>query len=183
MTRSHPVGDSGRPYALLAEHLLSLRRAARLTQRGLAEAASVSRGAVQRAESGTTAPSLPVISAYVRACRSDADDLAQATDLRNRGRAAARNRLGALNAPSPAHIRTRADLAAALASVYEWAGAPSLHEFRPFMSATTAWRIANRKSLPATTATLIHFLNVCGSDLQERGLYVHAYLRLRASCR
>lgn len=183
MTRSHPVGGPERPYALLAEYLLSLRRAARLTQRALAEAASISRGAVQRAESGTTAPSLPVLSAYVRACRSNADDLAQAKDLRNRGRAAARNRLGALNAPSPAHIRTRDDLTAALASVYEWGGAPSLREFRPFVSATTVWRIANRKSLPANIATLVAFLNVCGSDLKERGSYIMAYLNVRASRR
>ncbi|MEU4898876.1 helix-turn-helix transcriptional regulator [Streptomyces sp. NPDC044780] len=181
MPHSHPVDDRDRPYALLAEHLLSLRCAARLTQRALAEVANISRGAIQRAESGTAAPSLPILSAYIRACRGDAHDLARAKDLRNRGRAAARNRLGALNAPALDHIRTCSDLAAALASVYERAGAPSLREFGPYISATTAWRIANGKSLPTTGEQLHAFLMVCGVSAVERTLYVNAHCDLRAA--
>ncbi|WP_437044945.1 helix-turn-helix domain-containing protein [Streptomyces sp. enrichment culture] len=58
MTRSLTVAGCSpqRPFADLAQHLIALRRATRLPQRVLAEAANISRGAVQRAESGTTAP-------------------------------------------------------------------------------------------------------------------------------
>ncbi|GAA1141503.1 helix-turn-helix domain-containing protein [Streptomyces javensis] len=175
---SRSASDHDLPYALLAEHLFSLRWAARLTQRALAEAASISRNTVQRAESGTVAPSPPVLSAYVRACRGDADDLARAKELRNRGRAAARNRLGALNAPALDHIRTRADLATALAAVYERGGAPSLRECS--VPTTTAWRIVNGKGLPANGDQLFRFLIACGVTPVERHFYVNAYTRLRA---
>ncbi|MEH0656019.1 helix-turn-helix transcriptional regulator [Streptomyces scabiei] len=88
MTRSAADGAPQRPYAHLAEHLTELRRAARLPQRTLAEAANISRGAVQRAESGTAAPTPAVLDAYLHACRAGEADRARARLLRTRGRTA-----------------------------------------------------------------------------------------------
>ncbi|MYR55945.1 XRE family transcriptional regulator, partial [Streptomyces sp. SID625] len=42
MSRCPADGTTRRPFADLAQHLIALRRAARLPQRGLAEAANVS---------------------------------------------------------------------------------------------------------------------------------------------
>jgi transcriptional regulator with XRE-family HTH domain len=70
------------PFAYLAEHLVALRTAARMSQCGLAAAAAVSRGTVQRAESGATAPSPAVLDALVRACGGDRAALDRALVLR-----------------------------------------------------------------------------------------------------
>ncbi|MCX4993729.1 helix-turn-helix domain-containing protein [Streptomyces sp. NBC_00568] len=58
------------PYAPLAAHLARLRRDARLSQRALASAAAVSRGTIQNAEAGTSAPSPSVLDAILDACRA-----------------------------------------------------------------------------------------------------------------
>ncbi|MFC9652748.1 helix-turn-helix domain-containing protein [Streptomyces sp. NPDC056937] len=181
MTRSCPAGTPDGPFAALAEHLVCLRRAARLTQRALAEAASISRGTVQRAESGAAAPSPAVLDAYLRACRASAPDKTRARLLRNRGRTALRGRLRSLDAPKPALIHTEDDLGAALAAVYERAGAPSLRELsrlvphRPPLPPTTAWRIVHRMGLPASLEQLVTFLTACGVRPAEQRLYAEAY--------
>jgi transcriptional regulator with XRE-family HTH domain len=185
MTRSAASGAPDRPFVHLAEHLTTLRRAARLTQRALAQAANVSRGAVQRAESGAAAPSPTVLDAFVRVCGAGPGDQARAHLLRNRGRTTKRNRLRLLNAPAPALIHTEADLSAALAAAYERAGAPSLSDSRltpgrPPLPRTTAWRIVERKGLPATTAQLVTFLTACGVHPAEQRLYINAYHRITA---
>ncbi|MFE1879684.1 helix-turn-helix domain-containing protein [Streptomyces diastatochromogenes] len=101
MTRPPAGGHLERPFARLAEHLIALRCAARLTQRALVQAATISRGAVQHAESGTAAPSAAVLDAYIRACGAVPADQARAHLVRNRGRTAKRDRLRTLNAPAP----------------------------------------------------------------------------------
>ncbi|MFK0143277.1 helix-turn-helix domain-containing protein [Streptomyces murinus] len=179
MTQSRNSAEVGRPFAALAAHLISLRRAARLTQRALAERASISRGAVQRAESGTAAPCLTVLDAYLRACSAVPAEQARARVLRNRGRAGRRNRLSRLNAPSPALLRTRDDLGAALGAAYERAGSPPLRTLnlpgRAPVPPTTAWRIVNRKGLPATVRQMLTFLTACGVAPAEQRLYAAAY--------
>ncbi|MGW1364997.1 helix-turn-helix domain-containing protein [Streptomyces chartreusis] len=167
MTRSPAGGSSQCPYARLAEHLIALRRTARLPQRALAEAAHISRGAVQRAESGTAAPSAAVLDAYLRACRASKDDQDKARLLRARGRAAQRDKLREFRAPSPALVRDERDLGLVLAEVYERAGAPSLRDprltpGRAPLPPTTAWRVVNRKGLPASREQLFTFLIACG---------------------
>ncbi|MDX3801083.1 helix-turn-helix transcriptional regulator [Streptomyces sp. AK04-3B] len=178
MTRSPADSVPQRPFADLAQHLIALRRAARLPQRGLAEAANVSRGAVQRAESGTAAPTEAVLDAYLRACRAGESDRARARLLRTRGRAAQRDKLHELKAPAPDFITTKRDLALALAEVYERAGAPSLNgaRLRKLLPRTTAWRIVNRKGLPASAEQLVTFLSVCGiSRPAAQRPYLDAY--------
>lgn len=186
MTRSAPASIPDDPFAALAEHLVRLRKAARLTQRALAEAASISRGTVQRAESGSAAPSPAVLDAYLRACRASAPDQARARLLRNRGRTGLRGRLPSLNAPKPTLIHTEDDLGAALAAAYERAGAPSLRELsrrvphRPPLPPTTAWRIVHRKGLPASLEQLVTFLIACGVSPAQQRLYAKAYSRFTA---
>ncbi|KRD17897.1 helix-turn-helix domain-containing protein [Streptomyces sp. Root264] len=175
MTPSPAEGATQRPFADLAQHLIALRRAARLPQRVLAAAANVSRGAVQRAESGTAAPTPAVLDAYLRACRAGEADQARARRLRTRGRTAQRDKLHELKAPAPDFITTKRDLALALAELYERAGAPSLNDarLRKQLPRTTAWRIVNRKGLPASAEQLVTFLTVCGIS---RPAAQHPYL-------
>ncbi len=179
------VGSAERPFAHLAEHLIALRRTARLPQRALAQAASVSRGAVQRAESGTAAPSPAVLDAYVRACGGRQEDLNRARRLRARGRTAQRDRLRHLQAPAPALIHTADDLGAALAAAYERAGAHSLSDARLTpgrtpLPRTTAWRIVKRRKLPPTAEQLVTFLTTCGISPAEQRPYIAAYDRITA---
>lgn len=185
MTRSPVGGAAERPFAHLAEYLIALRRAARLPQRALARAANVSRGTVQRAESGTAPPSLAVLDAYVRACSGSPADHARARLLRTRGRTAQRDRLRHLDAPAPPLIPTEDDLGAALAAAYERAGAPSLSDARltPGRSPlphTTAWRIVKRRKLPPTAEQLVTFLTACGISPAEQRPYIDAYHRITA---
>ncbi|MFJ4478807.1 helix-turn-helix domain-containing protein [Streptomyces xanthochromogenes] len=182
MNRS-PVDDVSRPFAYLAAHLIALRRAARLPQRALAQAASISRGAVQRAESGTAAPSPAVLNAYLRACYARPRDRDLAHLLRARGRAAQRGRLRHLDAPDPNLIHTADDLGAALAAAYERAGAPSLSDprltpGRTPLPRTTAWRIVKRRQLPPTTEHLVTFLTICGIRPAHQRPYLAAYHRI-----
>jgi transcriptional regulator with XRE-family HTH domain len=183
VTRSSVGGTPERPFAHLAGHLTALRHRARLPQRALAEAASVSRGTVQRAESGTAAPSVAVLDAYLRACGAAPPDQARARLLRNRGRAAQRDRLRRLQAPHPTLIYTEDDLGAALAAAYERAGAPSLNDGRLTpgrtpLPRTTAWRIVRRKGLPASPGQLVTFLTACGIPPAEQRPYIDAYNRI-----
>jgi transcriptional regulator with XRE-family HTH domain len=175
-----------RPFAALAEHLIGLRRAARLPQRALADVAAISRTAVQRAESGIAAPSPSVLDAYVRACRARPEDLSRARLLRRFGRIAQRGRLRFLSAPSPALIHSADDLGLALAAMYERDGAPALRELsrrvphRPPLPVTSVWRFVHRKGLPASTEQLVTYLMACGISLAEQRLYVRAYQRIVA---
>ncbi|MEU2588957.1 helix-turn-helix transcriptional regulator [Streptomyces avermitilis] len=168
------------PFADLAEHLTGLREAARLTQRVLAGAASISRGAVQRAESGTAAPAPAVLEAYLRACRAGETDRARARLLRARGRTVQRGRLPELKAPAPGFANTRREFSLVLAAAYERAGAPSLRDARLTpgrkpLPPTTAWRIVTRKALPASVEQLVTFLTACGIRPAAQRPYLDAY--------
>ncbi|MFG2276856.1 helix-turn-helix domain-containing protein [Streptomyces chartreusis] len=184
MPRAH-TGEPDRPFAPLAAHLIGLRRAARLTQRALTYAANVSRGAVQRAESGTTSPTTAVLEAYLRACTAGPAETARARLLRRHGRTIQRNRLCELKAPAPALIHTEDDLAATLAAAYERAGAPPLRDLslpgRAPVPPTTAWRIVNRKGLPTTVQQMLTFLTACGVSPAEQRMYTDAYHRITAN--
>ncbi|MDX3231809.1 helix-turn-helix domain-containing protein [Streptomyces sp. ME19-01-6] len=183
MPRSPAVGPD-RHYARLAEHLTALRDAARLTQRALADAANISRGAVQRAESGTAPPTPAVLDAYLRTCGAGPAAQDKARRLHALGRAAQRGKLRALQAPTPAFIRDERDLGLVLAAAYERAGAPPLRDFdrpgRAPVPPTTAWRIVNRKALPTSREQLITFLTVCGIRPAAQCPYLDAYSHVTA---
>jgi transcriptional regulator with XRE-family HTH domain len=175
------------PYAEFAEHMVALRKAARFSQRDLAAAASVSRGTVQDAESGTRAPSPALLDALVRACRAAPESQTRAHVLRDRGRTALRDRLRGLEAPAPALIHTKDDLGAALAAAYERAGAPAPSDLirpaggGPGIPRTTAWRIIRRKGLPADAKQLQTFLDVCRVRRADQRHYHEAFQRIRAA--
>lgn len=177
------------PFAGLAEHLTALRRAARLSQLELAAAAAVSRGTVQRAESGATAPSTAVLDSLVRACGGDQAAQGRAHVLRMRGRTEQRGRLRGLKAPASGLVHTAQDLGAALAVEYERAGAPPLSRFfspaeghKP-IPRTTAWRIIRRQGLPADAEQLQTFLDVCRVGRSSQRHYQEAYGRVLAARR
>ncbi|MEW5655295.1 helix-turn-helix transcriptional regulator [Streptomyces cinereoruber] len=182
MTRSCDNGAPQRPFAALAGHVRALRRAARLSQRGLAERAHVSRGAVQRLESGTAPPTKDILDACLYACGAGAGDWAKARRLFVRGRTAQRGKLPRLEVPLDL-IRTKRELCLALAAAYEGAGAPSLSDprltrGRTPLPRTTAWRIVNGKALPACVEQLITFLTACGICDALQGRYREAYLHV-----
>ncbi|MDI5969380.1 helix-turn-helix transcriptional regulator [Streptomyces sp. SL13] len=185
MTRNLQRPPTGRPYRELADRLTHLRTTARLTQRELAASIGVSRGAVQRAEAGTTAPSTTFLDRYITSCRGTPADRAAVAVLRAAGRATERGRLPGLDAPAPAHIRTRADLSAALAAAYEKAGAPPLRDFARRSPAggapiplAGASRIKRRDRLPSTAGQLETWLEVCGVPHHQRQHYRDAYATL-----
>jgi DNA-binding XRE family transcriptional regulator len=180
-------GGTHPPFASLAGHLVALRRTARLSQRDLAAAAAVSRGTVQRAESGTAAPSTAVLDSLVRACGGDRAARDRAHVLRMRGRTEHRGRLRSLEAPAPALIRTPQDLGAALAAEYERAGAPPPSDLvrpagdRTRIPRTTAWRIIRRRGLPADAGQLQTFLDVCRVRPAAQRHYREAFQHIRAA--
>ncbi|MEU3400791.1 helix-turn-helix domain-containing protein [Streptomyces filamentosus] len=187
MSRPADDGALQRPYADLADHLKALRRAARLSQRGLAERAHVSRGAVQRLESGTAPPTTSVLDACLLACRAGGPERTDAFHLLKRGRTAQRGKLPGLKAYGLRldFISTKRELGLALAAAYERAGAPSLSDTRLMsgrkpLPRTTAWRIVNGKGLPATTEQLVTFLTACGVSHATQSKYIHAYRHVTA---
>ncbi|MCX5340329.1 helix-turn-helix domain-containing protein [Streptomyces atratus] len=179
MTRSPADAAPQRHYARLAEHLTALRDIARLTQRALADTANISRGAVQRAESGTAPPTPAVLDAYLRGCGASPADQDKARHLHTLGRTAQRGRLRGLKAPAPSFVGGARDLGLVLATAYEQAGAPPLRDFdrlgRPRVPLSTASRIVNRKALPASRDQLITFLTVCGIPPAAQRPYLDAY--------
>jgi len=176
-----------RPYAELAARLRGLRVAAHLTQQRLGQTPGLSRSAVQRCESGSTAPSPEVLRAYIDACRGTDADRRIAQTLRARGRAVHRGRLPLLRAPHPTAIRTRPDLHAALAAAYENAGAPRLRDFAlrvpkggAPISLATACRIVHRQALPSSVRQLETWLSVCGVPAGHRQHYRGAFSAVTA---
>jgi transcriptional regulator with XRE-family HTH domain len=178
-----PSGTAHLPYAALAAYLIALRKKAGFSQRDLASAAAVSRGTVQNAESGASAPSPAVLDALLDACQAPDHTRHDAHNLRNRGRTTARDRR--VHAPSAKLIYGRGALAAVLADAYEKAGAPSPSVFtRPAagltpVPRTTLYNIINRRRLPATREQLDTFLAVCRVKRSDR-VHIHsAWLHLR----
>ncbi|MBT2900385.1 helix-turn-helix transcriptional regulator [Streptomyces sp. McG3] len=180
----NPARDAERPFAHLAEHLTALRHTARLPQRAVAHAANISRSAVQRAESGTAAPTPAVLDAYVRACGASPADQDKARRLYALGRTAQRGKPRALQAPAPNLVRDARDFSLVLVETYERAGAPPLRDFdrpgRARVPLATAWRIVNRKALPASREQLITFFTVCGIHPAAQRPYLDAYQHVTA---
>ncbi|WP_406165086.1 helix-turn-helix domain-containing protein [Streptomyces canus] len=182
MTRSPADSSPQHPFAHLAAHLKALRRAARLTQRALAGAAHISRGAVQHAESGTAPPTATVLDAYLHACGADDTDQRTARRLIVQGRTVQRGKLAELHKlkpPAPDFVSTKRELGLALVLAYERAGAPSLRNFdrpgRPRVPLATASRIVKLQALPTSREQLITFLTVCGIRPAAQRPYLDAY--------
>ncbi|MER7498009.1 helix-turn-helix transcriptional regulator [Streptomyces pharetrae] len=129
--RTAPVGSPG---AALGSMLESLRQRAQLTFAELAErtaalgdpALAVSAATLKRAAGGHALPKETTVVAYARGCGASPQQENRALQLWRRARAKDRGILRQLHAPGVHNIRTRQDFTAALAAVYEGAGAPPL---------------------------------------------------------
>ncbi|WP_327740463.1 helix-turn-helix domain-containing protein (plasmid) [Streptomyces nojiriensis] len=171
-----------RPYAALAEHMMRLRLAAGLTQEQLGQGSGLSRSTVQRAESGTGAPSHAALRTAIGLCGGTEEDQRTAVNLRARGRALQRGRASAAGAPHRLAMRDRPDFQAVLAADFENAGAPPLGDFARHVPPggdpiprTSAWRISRRLALPATTGQLETWMEVCRVHPRNRQIYRDTY--------
>jgi hypothetical protein len=171
--RTAPAGSPGAALGLMLE---TLRQRAQLTFAELAErtaalgdpALAVSAATLKRAAGCHTLPKEATVVAYVRGCGATAQQERRALELWRRARAKDRGILGRLHAPGVHNIRTRQDFPAALAAVYEGAGAPPLRTVQQragtvpqpagapggrevfLLPLGTLWRIVNRRTkLPA----------------------------------
>ncbi|MGK7235769.1 hypothetical protein [Streptomyces hygroscopicus] len=127
--------------------------------------------------------------AYVRACGVGGEE--EALRLWRAARAESRGRLAGLRAPDVDSIRTRADLAAALAAAYERAGAPVLRVLQAraadagvpgpvLLPLPTVWRTAGRRGLPATWKQCAAFLRGCDVPARHMGRWEEAWERVAA---
>ncbi|MFE2471651.1 hypothetical protein [Streptomyces mirabilis] len=160
--------------------------AARATE--LDDVAAVSATTFKRAVSGTTVPQESTVTAFVRACDAVAEDERIALKLWRAARAEERGVFPQLRAPAVRNIRTRADLAAALAAAYERAGAPPLRTLQEragtdrvvgasLLPLTTAWRITRREAQPADWPQCEAFLRGCGIHPRRMALWHDAWKR------
>ncbi|MFF8387332.1 hypothetical protein ACF053_27330 [Streptomyces kanasensis] len=187
----------GRYHRRLVGYLMSLKERsgcsyARLaansrTTSGTDGAGSVSATTLKRVVD--LAQGVPVeraVTAFVRACGVGGEE--EALRLWRTARAESRGRLAGLRAPHVDGIRTRADLAAALAAAYERAGAPVLRVLqaraadagiagRVLLPLTTVWRITGRRGLPATWKQCAAFLRGCGVPASQMGRWEKAWER------
>ena len=132
--RAVRTAPAGSPGAALGSMLENLRQRAQLTFAELAErtaalsdpALAVSAATLKRAAGGHALPKETTVVAYVRGCDATPQQEHKALQLWRRARAKDRGILRQLHAPGVDNIRTRQDFTAALAAVYEGAGAPPL---------------------------------------------------------
>ncbi|MFC9593846.1 helix-turn-helix domain-containing protein [Streptomyces sp. NPDC056944] len=177
---AHPSGPPPqRPFADLVEHLKALRRAAGLPQRGLAEAAHICPGAVQRLESGAARPPRPSLTPI---CAP-----AEPAPPTRRRPVTCSPAAGAHSTASSAYSRPRwpsSSSAPSASSASLWPGVRTgrcalpqrcpPHPRREPISRTTAWRIVNRKALPASVEQLITFPTACRILPATQRLYFDA---------
>ncbi|MBL1087439.1 helix-turn-helix domain-containing protein [Streptomyces actinomycinicus] len=170
------TAPAGPHHAALAHRLHEFRQRAGLTFAELAErttalgdpALAVSAATLKRAAGCRTLPKQTTVVAYARGCGATPEEERRALRLWARARAKDRGILRQLHPPAVHNIRSRREFTAALAAVYESAGAPPLrtvqqragtvpqpagvaYESEVFLLPLgTCWRIANRRiKLPA----------------------------------
>ncbi|MEU6071943.1 helix-turn-helix transcriptional regulator [Streptomyces sp. NPDC047082] len=179
---------AGQHHAALAIRLEELRQRAQLTFADLAERIAalgdpdlaVSAATLKRASGCRTLPKETTVVAYVRGCGGTPEQERGALRLWARARAKDRGVLQQLRAPSVENIRTHREFTAALAAVYESAGAPPLRTLQqragtvPQAPGTsepstvfvlplgTLWRIVNRRIKLPDWKHSEAFLRGCG---------------------
>ncbi|WP_060905425.1 response regulator transcription factor [Streptomyces scabiei] len=154
----------------------------------------VSAATLKRAASGLNVPKETTVIAFVRGILGEEDEYAEHLALRRwrLARAKERGMLTRLKAPSVGNIRTRADLAAALAAAFEEAGAPPLRTLRQraatdtingehLLPLSTAWRIIRREAHPADWRQCEAFLRGCGIHQRRMDQWRQAWNRTVAT--
>jgi hypothetical protein len=182
-----PVPNKERASGRLAEYLRAGQGEARLTLGQIGEITAYGTTTLQRAVSGITVPTFPVVLAFARACELDTE-IAHSLWLQAR---AERNRFtrGAQHGEAP-HlelVRDRADLSAALLALHERQGCPSVREMerraesrrKDFggLSRSSAHRIIRRQAVPTSRQQLMAFLIACNCPEGEHHSWVRAWLR------
>ncbi|MHA4818218.1 helix-turn-helix transcriptional regulator [Streptomyces aculeolatus] len=181
--------------ALLSTYLDELRCTAGLTFADLAGRtgalggpySAVSSATLKRAATCRPVPKETTVVAFARGCGASDKEEHTVLELWRQARVEERGRLHQLQAPAVDNIRTPADLTAALAAVYELAGAPPLRILQqragttPHPANSTGWRevfrlplatvfrIVNRQCRCPTWEQCEAFLLGCGTS-GERAL-------------
>ncbi|MGC5345636.1 helix-turn-helix domain-containing protein [Streptomyces sp. DT24] len=185
------VADPGSAIGRLASRLREARSRRVLSRADIAELIGCSESTIQRAEAGRTPPTLAIIQGYARVCGLDSEELLalRLAARRTRGGTARRS---LTQAPSLKLVRSVEDLGAALVRAYELNDRPSARVmaqraerryratrlYAP-LSRSTAWRIATRKSLPASADTLRAYLLAVGVAERAFPDWVSAWNRVR----
>lgn len=180
--RELPIDNrASQPLRELAQWLRDQRKG--IPYRVLAERTDLNATTLSRAASGALLPRRAVVAAFAKACGASPDP---ALALWKRARREERRALRgpALSAPRPHLIRDFADLAAALAELYEDAGAPPYRELEkagPYgvLPVSTARRITRKEALPRTQEQLVAFLEGCGVPARRHKEWIEAWERAR----
>ncbi|MFE9847159.1 helix-turn-helix domain-containing protein [Streptomyces goshikiensis] len=167
----------------LASLLRGLRMRAGLTYDELALKTGLSPATLKRAASGRVVPSWATVEAVGAVC---GDELPLKV-MWEAARAVERGRLRGLRRPgAPELITSRGALSEALEYFYERAGAVSLRRLQEraggphLLPVSTAARIVNRETLPASRQQCFAFLIACGLAARVAERWAAAYERVMA---
>ncbi|WP_326790485.1 hypothetical protein [Streptomyces sp. NBC_00151] len=189
MTASSRTGQPqpARPArARLTAHLIKLKRLSGDSFTDLAARTTVSASTLKRAVGTGPVPQEHVVTAFVHACA--AGDEQPVLMMWRAARAEERGILEGLQAPQVDNIRTRAELKAAFAAVYERAGAPPVRTVRDragvpgtagacLLPPNTAWRITRREAQLADWPQCEAFLRGCGEPAHRIARWREAWKR------
>ncbi|MEU5709871.1 helix-turn-helix domain-containing protein [Streptomyces flaveolus] len=190
---------AGRRHIALVRHLAALKNRSGLAYAKLAartavleSITTVSTSTLKRAVDPSAAlPQEHVVAAFARVCGATTEEERDALGLWRAARAEDRGILATLRAPSLLSVRTPADLAAALVSVYERAGAPPLRVLQErattddadgtlLLPLTTVWRITRREAHAVTWSQCQAFLRGCGVHSRRMRPWHEAWKRAQA---
>ncbi|MEV0186663.1 helix-turn-helix transcriptional regulator [Streptomyces sp. NPDC050625] len=175
----------------LAIFLRDCRRKSGFSRADLAEKVGCSISTIQRAESGKTPPSALVLHGYIRVCGLDPNEVDKKWRLARRTLKGTAHRT-LTQAPRLSLIRDSHEFGAALVRIWEESDKPSARtmadrterrylESRDLapLSKNTAWRIANRRTLPSSEEALKAYLFAC--DVPQRSFpnWIQVWRRVR----
>ncbi|MET7780381.1 hypothetical protein ABZU94_34930 [Streptomyces mirabilis] len=178
-----PIPDSVSPLGALAKALRDGRRIANISYVTLAERTQTySVATLQRAASGRVVPKREVARAFAHGCTMDIDAVDRlwldAYRARQHGRDAS------AQAPAPRLIRDFPDLSTALEKLWQASGAPTYRVMQNRartagmdLSRSSANRIATRRQVPGSVASLEAFLVGCGLPPRACDVWLEAWLR------
>jgi hypothetical protein len=178
-----PIPDSVSPVVALAKALRDGRKLAKVSYAMLSERTQTySAATLQRAASGRVIPKREVARAFAHGCAMDIDEVDRlwldAYRARQHGRDAS------VQAPAPRLIRDFPDLSTALERLWQASGAPTYRVMQNRartvgmdLSRSSANRIATRRQVPGSVASLEAFLVGCGLPPRGRDVWLEAWLR------
>ncbi|MFE2696968.1 helix-turn-helix domain-containing protein [Streptomyces mirabilis] len=178
-----PLPDPVSPLGALARELRKGRKERGISFDTLAEQAQpYSAATLQRAAAGHNLPKREVVRAFAHACKMDLDKADRLWAEAYRARHPGRDANGQV--PSPRLVRDVQDLSAALEGLWQASGAPSYRLVAQRaraaglkLSRTSANRMATRRQVPGSRASLEAFLVGCGLPPRARDVWLEAWVR------